>query len=96
MADDGAGIEVQAAAWVSVSSVTVYVNGVEVKRWSVPRSTDVVRFHQGLDVTSEKDGWVVARVDAFLGGEPRTDDVTLVLVRRDGRGPKSRGQTPSA
>ena len=27
---------------------------------------------------------VVTSVDEFLAGEPRTDDVTLVLVRRDG------------
>jgi hypothetical protein len=56
-------IEVQAAPWVSVSSVTLYVNGVETKRWTVKPSTDTVRFHDALDVTVPRDGWVVARVD---------------------------------
>jgi serine phosphatase RsbU (regulator of sigma subunit) len=27
---------------------------------------------------------VLARLDAFLGDAPRSDDVTLLLIRRDG------------
>ena len=56
-------IEVQAAPWVSVSTVTLYVNGQEVKRWKVAPSTDPVRFREGWDVESARDGWVVVRVD---------------------------------
>jgi sigma-B regulation protein RsbU (phosphoserine phosphatase) len=31
-------------------------------------------------------GGVLARVDAFLAGVPRTDDITLVLIRREAAG----------
>ncbi len=60
-------IEVQAAPWVSVSTVTLYQSGKEVKRWPVKPSTDVVRFREALDLPVGCDGFVVARVD---GNEP--------------------------
>jgi hypothetical protein len=56
-------IEVRAAPWVSVSTVTVYVDGKEAKRWSVPPGQSPVRFHDGLDVKLARDGWLVVRVD---------------------------------
>jgi hypothetical protein len=60
-------IEVQAAPWVSVSRVTLYVDGAEVRRFTVPKSTEAVRFRDGYDLKVTRDAWVVARVD---GDEP--------------------------
>jgi hypothetical protein len=60
-------IEVRAAPWVSVSSVTLYVDGHEVKRWKVPRGQAPARFHDTYEVHAPRDAWVVARVD---GDEP--------------------------
>lgn len=60
-------LEVRAAPWITVSSVTLYVNGKEVNRWKVPKSVDPVRFKASYDVTVQRDGWLVARVD---GDEP--------------------------
>jgi len=54
---------VQAAPWVSVSRVTLYLNGQEIQRWAVPAGTDPNRFHAEMDVTTLHDGYVVARVD---------------------------------
>jgi len=56
-------ITVQAAPWVSVERVTLYVNGSEVKRWAVPSGTGTVRFHETFDVATARDGYVVVRVD---------------------------------
>jgi len=64
-----ADIEVQAAPWVSVDRVTLYVNGREAKRWPVAESTQAVRFHEKVEVTSQGDGYVVVRVD---GNKPLT------------------------
>ena len=64
-----ADIEVQAAPWVSVDRVTLYVNGREAKRWPVAESTQAVRFHEKVEVTSQGDGYVVVRVD---GDKPLT------------------------
>jgi hypothetical protein len=62
-------ITVQAAPWVSVSRVTLYVNGEEAKRWMVAPGTDVARFHDVFDVSTPRDGYVVVRVD---GDKPLT------------------------
>jgi hypothetical protein len=56
-------VTVQAAPWVSVSRVTVYLNGQEVQRWAVPPGEDPARFHAGLDLSTPHDGYVVVRVD---------------------------------
>jgi hypothetical protein len=79
-------VEVQAAPWVSVSSVTLYVNGAEVKRWAVPPSTAVVRLRDGVDIVPGRDSWVVARVDGdkplapIVGDEKRFDVRPLALT----------------
>ena len=65
-----ADIEVQAAPWVGVNKVTLYVNGREVKHWAIPESTAAVRFHEKVEVNSPgTDGYVVVRVD---GSKPLT------------------------
>jgi hypothetical protein len=60
-------IEVRAAPWVSVSTVTLYIDGHEVKRWAVPPGKDAVRFRASWDIQIARDGWLVVRVD---GAEP--------------------------
>jgi hypothetical protein len=67
-------IEVQAAPWVSVDRVILYVNGREVKRWPVPESSAVIRFHEKLEVTSPTDGYVVVRVDGLKPLTPVVGD----------------------
>ena len=65
-----ADVEVQAAPWVAVDRVTLYVDGREVKRWPVAPTTAAVRFHEKVEVSSPgSDGYVVVRVD---GGKPLT------------------------
>jgi hypothetical protein len=56
-------VTVQAAPWVSVERVTLYLNGQEAKRWTVPAGTAPQRFHETLDLTTPADGYVVVRVD---------------------------------
>jgi hypothetical protein len=67
-------ITVQAAPWVSVSRVTAYLNGQEVKRWEVPASTDAVRFHESFPITTATDGYFVVRVDGDKSLAPVVGD----------------------
>ena len=69
-----ADIEVQSAPWVSVDRVTLYLNGREAKRWSVPPSTAVVRFHETLEVTATQDSYLVVRVDGEKSLSPVVGD----------------------
>ena len=56
-------IEVDAAPWVSVNRVILYVSGKEAKRWQVPESHDVKRFSVHHEITLPADGYAVVRVD---------------------------------
>jgi hypothetical protein len=56
-------IEVQAAPWVAVSRVTLYVNGREAKRYAVPPMPDAVRLRTTYDLSVSRDSWVAVRVD---------------------------------
>ena len=67
-------ITVQAAPWIAVNRVVVYLNGAEAKRWIVPASESVVRFHQSFEVTTPRDGWVVVRVDGDKSLAPVVGD----------------------
>jgi len=67
-------ITVQAAPWVSVERVTLYLNGHETKRWAVAAGTDAVRFHETLDLTTPGDGYVVVRVDGEKSLAPVVGD----------------------
>lgn len=55
-------IKVQAAPWIDVSSVTLYVDGHAGKRWAVPPGRAVNRFVAHFDVDLERDGYFVVRV----------------------------------
>ena len=74
-------IEVQAAPWISVSRVTLYVNGNEAKRWAVAPSEEVVRFRQRYDVTATHDTYVVVRVDGDRPLAPVVGDTRRFDVR---------------
>ena len=67
-------IKVQAAPWVSVDRVTLYLNGQEAKRWTVPPGTGPVRFHENFDVSTPRDGYVVVRVDGEKSLSPVVGD----------------------
>ncbi len=56
-------IEVDAAPWISVNRVILYVSGKEAKRWPVPESQDVKRFRVTEEIALAADGYAVIRVD---------------------------------
>ncbi len=56
-------IEVDAAPWVSVDRVILYVNGKEAQRWQVPPSKEVARFRVRQEITLATDGYALVRVD---------------------------------
>ena len=56
-------IEVDAAPWISVNRVILYVSGKEAKRWPVAESQDIVRFHVTQEISLPSDGYAVVRVD---------------------------------
>ena len=56
-------IAVQAAPWVSVSTVLLYVDGAPAQRFSVPEGTAAERFRAGFDLSIERDAFLVARVE---------------------------------
>jgi hypothetical protein len=67
-------ITVQAAPWVSVDRVTLYLNGHEAKRWEVPGGEAVVRFKETFDVVTPTDGYLVVRVDGLRPLTPVVGD----------------------
>ncbi len=67
-------IEVQAAPWIDVSVVTLYVNGHATKRWAVPPSRIVKRFATHFDVDVDRDAYFVVRVQ---GKRPLTPVVGM-------------------
>ena len=56
-------IEVDAAPWIAVSRVILYVSGKEARRWPVPESQEVVRFRVRHELGLAADGYAVVRVD---------------------------------
>ena len=74
-------LEVQAAPWVTVSSITVYLGGHEVRRIPVPISSDVVRFVGDLDVPLVRDDYLVVRVDGDKPLAPIVGDLIRFDVR---------------
>lgn len=69
-----ADVTVQAAPWVSVNRVTLYLNGQEVQRWPVAPGTDPNRFHGEMDLNVLHDGYVVVRVDGDKSLSPVVGD----------------------
>jgi hypothetical protein len=78
--------DVQAAPWVSVSRVTLYLNGQEVKRWPVAPSSDVVRWSGKEELAVTRDSFVVVRVDGdrplapVVGDQVHFDVLPLALT----------------
>jgi hypothetical protein len=67
-------ITVQAAPWVSVDRVSAILNGQQIKQWTVPASTNVVRFHETFPFTTPKDGYFLIRVDGDKSLAPVVGD----------------------
>jgi hypothetical protein len=67
-------ITVKAAPWVSVDRVTLYLNGAEVKRWTVAPGAGPERFHEKFDLSTPRDGYVVVRVDGEKSLSPVVGD----------------------
>lgn len=73
-------IKVQAAPWVSVSRVTLFVDGVIVQRWDVRESDAAVRLQDGHDIVVARDAFVVARVDGDKPLSPVVGDTGTYRV----------------
>ena len=79
-------LEVEAAPWVTVSMVTLYLNGQDYKKFPVPRSTQVMRFKLALDLVVKRDSYIVVRVDGdqpmapVIGDRRRFDVRPLALT----------------
>lgn len=58
-----ADLEVQAAPWIGVDRVILYVGGQEAHRFTVPPGAGPVRFRGSYDLKVTKDSYVVLRVD---------------------------------
>jgi len=72
-------IDVQAAPWVTVSTVTVYLDGKALPPIAVPKAITPNRLHTTVPVTFSRDAYVVVRVDGdkplspIIGDERRFD-----------------------
>jgi hypothetical protein len=73
-------VTVRAAPWIDVSSVIVYVDGVEAKRWTVAPTTDVVRLREELLVSVSRDAFVVARAGSDKPLSPVVGDAERFSV----------------
>lgn len=56
-------IQVDAAPWISVNRVILYISGKEAKRWDIPESREIVRFKVEHPIALATDGYAVVRVD---------------------------------
>jgi hypothetical protein len=74
-------ITVEAAPWISVDRVILYVNGQEARRWRVPASTQVVRLEERVELTMPHDGYVLVRVDGDKLMAPVVGDTKTFGVR---------------
>jgi hypothetical protein len=74
-------IEVQAAPWVTVSSVRIYVDGKELQRIPVPESQDVLRLKVDVPIHVQRDAYIVVRVDGDKPMAPIIGDLVRFDVR---------------
>lgn len=58
-------LRVRAAPWISVSSVTLYVDGVATQEWNVPRGEAVDRFTATETIAVTRDATIVLRADGL-------------------------------
>jgi hypothetical protein len=73
-------IQVDAAPWISVHRVILYVDGKERKRWPVPPSQAITRIAIEEPLRFEKDGYVVVRVDGDQLMAPVVGDAKIFTV----------------
>jgi hypothetical protein len=62
--------QVDAAPWVSVSRVTLYLNGTPYRVWDVPDGTAVTRLREQVSLIVDHDAYLVLRVDGDRPLEP--------------------------
>ena len=74
-------IEVQAAPWVTVSKVTIFVDGRPTDTLKVPPSQAVVRLKTTVPIAFKRDAYVVVRVDGDQPLAPIVGDLTRFDVR---------------
>ena len=67
-------IEVLAAPWIDVSSVRLYGNGVELRKWDVPPAQAAQRLKETIEITVDRDTWIVARADGRRDEGPAVGD----------------------
>lgn len=76
-----ADIEVEAAPWIAVSRVIVYLNGREHHRFLVPESQARLRSREHLTVPIARDSYLVVRVDGDRPLSPVIGDRNRFVVR---------------
>lgn len=74
-------VTVRAAPWISVSRATLYVNGVEEKRWTIPETTDVERLKDTIEIAVSRDSFVFLRADGDRPLAPIVGDLRRFDVR---------------
>jgi hypothetical protein len=74
-------VSVEAAPWIAIDRVILYLNGTELRRWRVPPSTGTMRFHERVELTTVTDGYVVVRVDGDRLMAPVVGDTRTFGVR---------------
>jgi hypothetical protein len=74
-------ITVEAAPWISVDRMILYVNGREVRRWRIPPAKGAVRLHERVEVTTPTDGYFLVRVDGDKLMAPVVGDTRTFGVR---------------
>jgi hypothetical protein len=67
-------IEVDAAPWIAVNRVILYVSGKEAHRWPVAETDKVQRFHISHPIELPADGYAVIRVDGDKSMAPVVGD----------------------
>lgn len=74
-------VQVDAAPWLSIDRVILYVDGREAQRWRVPPSQAVMRFKRTIPLQFAQDGYVVVRVDGDRLMAPIVGDTKRFGVR---------------
>jgi hypothetical protein len=74
-------VVVEAAPWISVDRVILYLDGKEERRWQVQPVTTAVRFDERVELSTPTDGYVVVRVDGDKLMAPVVGDTRTFGVR---------------
>jgi hypothetical protein len=67
-------IEVLAAPWIDVSTVRLYGNGIELRKWDVPSAQAAQRLKESFEIKLDRDTWISARADGRKDEGPAVGD----------------------